>query len=311
MKRTGKIKWGNMKIGIVISIAIAAILYSSFSGGGVSIFAPKDYLVVYFESVNGLLKGASIRLSGIEVGTVKSIKFTNQGVQRRLEVRLNIKESVWEFITADSEVQLGTIGLLGDKYIEIFPGTPGLPIVESGAELKVKGESGLEIMNRKAPGMISSVDTLLANLQSVSQKIADGEGTAGKMIADTLLYGNLVAVLDQTTEVLAEIQRNQTKILEKLGTTLENAESITGKMDNGDGSLGRLVNDDELYQNMAGSAGSLDSILAKIDRGQGSAGALVNDAELYEEMRNLMVRINNLVADIEENPRKYFKFSVF
>lgn len=311
MKRTGKIKWGNAKIGIVVSIAIAAILYSSFSGGGVSIFEAKDYLVVYFESVNGLLKGASVRMSGIEVGTVKSIKFTNQGVNRRLEVRLNVKESVWELITTDSKVQLGTIGLLGDKYIEIFPGTPGLPIVQSGAELKLKEESGLEVLSDRTPDMVNAIDTVLTNLQAVSQKLADGKGTAGKIITDTMLYSNLVAVLDQTGKVLAEIQRNQTRILEKLGSTLDNAERLTSKMDKGDGSLGQLFNDDQLYQNIAGSAGSLDSILAKIDRGQGSAGALVNDTALYEEMRNLIVRINNLVSDIEKNPRKYFKFSVF
>jgi phospholipid/cholesterol/gamma-HCH transport system substrate-binding protein len=311
MKRTGQVKWGKMKVGILVSIAIAAILYSSFSGGGVSIFAPKDYLVVYFESVNGLLKGASIRLSGVEVGNVRSIKFVNLDPKRRLEVKMRIRKSVWPMITVDSKVQLGTIGLLGDKYLEIFPGTPGAPIAESGDELAIREETGIDALTQKAPEFTGSVDTILVNLKEMTQKIAAGEGTAGKIITDTMLYQNLVAALDQTTAVLAEIKRNQKKIMESLSTTLDNAGSITGKIDNGDGSLGRMVNDEELYNNINSSAGSLDSILAKIDRGDGSAGALINDAQLYEEIRDLVVRINNLVADIEQNPRKYFKFSVF
>jgi len=311
MKRTGKIGWGGMKVGILVSIAIAAILYSSFSGGGVSIFAPRDNLVVYFQSVNGLLKGASVRLSGVEVGNVESITFVNLDPQRRLEVKLNVRESVWELITVDSKVQLGTIGLLGDKYLEIFPGTPGLPVVEPGAILSLKEETGIDAMAQKAPEITGSIDTLLSNLKTVSGKIAAGEGSVGKMITDTALYENLVNVLDRTTKVLAEIQRNQKEILSKLGSTLDNTTNITAKMDTGDGSLGQIVNDKRLYENAANSAQRLDSILAKIDRGQGSAGALVNDAELYEEIRNLVVRINNLVADIEKNPRKYFKFSVF
>jgi len=300
-----------MKVGILITIAIAAILYSSFSGGGVSIFAPRDHLVAYFESVNGLLKGASVRLSGVEVGNVKSITFVNLDPQRRLEVKLNIRESVWNLITVDSKVQLGTIGLLGDKYIEIFPGTPGFPVVASGAVLAQKEESGIDAMAQKAPEITGSLDTLLVNLKQVSGKIAGGEGSVGRMLTDTALYDNLVKVLDRTTGVLAEIQRNQKEILSKLGSTLDNTSNITAKMDNGDGSLGQMVNDKRLYENAANSAGRLDSILTKIDRGQGSAGALVNDAELYEEIRNLVVRINNLIADIEKNPRKYFKFSVF
>lgn len=311
MKRTGKIGWGGMKVGILVSIAIAAILYSSFSGGGVSIFAPRDNLVVYFQSVNGLLKGASVRLSGVEVGNVESITFVNLDPQRRLEVKLNVRESVWELITVDSKVQLGTIGLLGDKYLEIFPGTPGLPVVEPGAILSLKEETGIDAMAQKAPEITGSIDTLLSNLKTVSGKIAAGEGSVGKMITDSALYENLVNVLDRTTKVLAEIQRNQKEILSKLGSTLDNTTNITAKMDTGDGSLGQIVNDKRLYENAANSAQRLDSILAKIDRGQGSAGALVNDAELYEEIRNLVVRINNLVADIEKNPRKYFKFSVF
>jgi phospholipid/cholesterol/gamma-HCH transport system substrate-binding protein len=311
MKRTGKIKWGNMKVGILISLAIAAILYSSFSGTGVSIFAPRNHLVAYFENVGGLLKGASVMLSGVEVGNVKSVKFVNIDAQKRLEVRLSVKESVWGLITVDSKVQLGTIGLLGDRYAEIIPGTPGLPVIEPGGELGVLEEGGFDVIAQKSPQILTSLDSLVNNLNTVSKTMADGRGSVGKLISDTLFYDNLVAVLDRTSEVLGEIQRGQTKILDKLGTTLENTESITGKMDTGDGSLGRLVNDDGLYNNAARSAERLDSILARIDRGEGSAGALINDAELYEEMRNLIVRINNLVADIEENPRKYFKFSVF
>ncbi len=311
MKRTGKIKWGSMKVGILITIALAAILYSSFSGGGVSIFAPKSYLMAYFSSVNGLLKGASVRLAGVEVGTVKSVEFVNLDVNRRLEVKMRIAESVWPLITEGSQVQLGTIGLLGDKYLEIFPGPPGNPMVKPGAILGVKKEFGLDVFSEKAPQYTAAVDTLLNSLKIISKKMADGQGSLGKAISDTSLYGGLVAVLDQTTDVLNELRRNQKRILEQLGTTLENSASITNKMDKGDGSLGLMVNDEQLYRNATNSAGRLDSILAKIDRGEGSAGALVNDAQLYEEIRNLVVRINNLVADIEKNPHKYFKFSVF
>jgi phospholipid/cholesterol/gamma-HCH transport system substrate-binding protein len=311
MKRTGKIKWGNMKIGIVISIAVAAILYSSFSGGGVSIFTPKDELVAYFSTVNGLLKGASIRLSGVEVGTVKSVEFVNLDPERRIKVVMRVRESVWPLITEDSKVQLGTIGLLGDKYIEIFPGSPDKPPVESGGVLGIKEEFGLDAIVQQAPAYTSSVDTLLINLKNISKKLAGDQGTAGKIISDTTLYTSLMTVLDQTADVMAEIGKNQKDILEKLNSTLNNTANITAKMDSGQGSLGQMLNDNALYNNAASSAGRLDSILAKIDRGDGSAGALINDAQLYEEIRNLIVRINNLIADIEANPRKYFKFSVF
>jgi len=89
----------------------------------------------------------------------------------------------------------------------------------------------------------------LSNLKNVSGKIAAGEGSVGRMISDTALYENLVSVLDRTTRVLAEIQRNQKEILSKLSSTLDNTANITSKIDDGGGSLGQMVNDKKLYEN--------------------------------------------------------------
>jgi len=311
MKRTGKVKWGAMKVGILVTFAIAAILYASFQGGGAIMFAPRDYVVAYFNNVNGLVKGASVRLSGVEVGSVKSVKFVNLDERRRLEVKINVEKSVWRLLTIDSRVQLGTLGLLGDKYLEIFPGTPGLPLFKHGDEIPVIDEVGLDAFVRKPPEVTTAIDSILLNLRDVSGKVARGEGSVGKIISDTTLYNNLVDALDGVTGLVADLQKNQKAIVAKLDATLDHTSSITSKMDRGDGSLGKLVNDGNLYTNLNSSSNRLDSILAKINGGQGSAGALINDAQLYEEIRNLVARVNNLVADIEKNPRKYFKFSVF
>lgn len=311
MKRTGKVKWGNMWIGILVTFAIAVVLYSSFGGGGVSIFAPKNIVTAYFQDVNGLVKGAAVRMAGVEVGSVKSVEFVNLDPIRRLEVKLNVKESVWPLLTADSKVQLGTLGLLGDKYIEIIPGSPDQPVVKPGTVLQTVPEVGLDALVRKPPEVTNSIDSILLNLRDITSEIAKNEGTLGKFISDTGLYQKLVAALDRTTDVMSEFSRNQKAIMEKLTTTLDNTADITGKIDRNEGSLGKLISDDSLYNNLSNSSRRLDSILALIEHGEGSAGALVNDAQLYEEIRDLVVRMNNLVADIEKNPRKYFKFSVF
>jgi phospholipid/cholesterol/gamma-HCH transport system substrate-binding protein len=72
-----------------------------------------------------------------------------------------------------------------------------------------------------------------------------------------------------------------------------------------------LIAEPALYENLNATSARLDSILTKIDRSQGSAGLLVNDTGLYVELTNLMARANTLITDIQKDPRKYFKFSVF
>jgi len=300
-----------MWIGILVTFALAVVLYTSFGGGGVSIFAPKKTVVAYFRDVNGLVKGAPVRLAGVEVGVVKSVEFVNLDAQRRLEVKMNVKESVWPLLTEDSKVQLGTLGLLGDKYIEIVPGSEGLPVVKPGSILQTIPEVGLDALVRKPPVVTNSIDSILLNLRDITTQIASNEGTIGKFISDTGLYQKLVTTLDRTTQVMTEFSRNQKAIMSKLDTTLDNAAGITGKIDRGEGSLGKLLTDDSLYDNLSSSSHRLDSILAMIENGEGSAGALIKDDRLYEEIRNLVTRMNSLVSDIETNPHRYLKFSIF
>ncbi len=311
MKRSGKIKWGNLWVGIIVTFAMAALLYSSFRGGGTSIFERKNKLVVYFGNVNGLVRGAPVWLGGVEVGNVRSIKFVNLDEKRRIKAVISVKKSVWESITADSRIMLGTIGLLGDKYVEVIPGTKGLPVVEPGTVLPTVEETGLNAVLTKAPKFIATIDSTLTNMKDITMALAHGEGTAGKFIFDTVLYDQLVAVLEQTTSIVSEIKKNQKRIIDRINTTFDNTASLTSRMEAGEGNLGKLIKDESLYNSLALSAARIDSILAKLDRGDGSAGALLNDDRLHEEISNLVVRINNLVADIEKNPRKYFKFSVF
>ena len=311
MKRTGIIKWGSLWIGILITIAIIAILYSSFRGGGTSIFESKSTLTAYFCNVSGLVRGAPVWLGGVEVGNVHLIKFVNLDERRRIQVIITVTKSAWPFLTTDSKVKLGTIGFLGDKYLEIIPGSKNLGPLNPGDEISVIDGGGLEAAVEKAPQVASRMDSVLASLHDITSRIAQGKGSAGKLLADSALYDNLTAALEQTTAVLGDLRKNQDEILKRLNGTLANAQKITTKIDSGQGSLGLLVNDRAVFDNLSRSSARLDSILAKIDRGDGTAGALVNDAHLYNDVRDLIVRVNNLISDIEKNPRKYFKFSVF
>jgi len=122
MKRTSDVKWSSLKIGILLIIAIVVLLWASFTGGGTSIFTSKKQFVCYFKNVNGLVKGSPVWMAGLEVGNVRSIKFVSLDSLRQIKVVCRVKESVWFLITDDAGVQLGTLGLVGDKYIEVVPG---------------------------------------------------------------------------------------------------------------------------------------------------------------------------------------------
>ena len=311
MKRSTKVKWGEIKVGILIVFAIAVLLWASFSGGGTSIFENKISYFAYLDNVNGLVAGAPVWIAGVEVGNVSSIKFVNLDSAGQIEIKLRVIESVSNMITIDASVKLGTIGLLGDKYVEIIPGTLGKPEIPEDGIIRTTPTADLAAMMSEGEELLSSSKGAMANLNEITTRIKDGQGTMGQLVANDQLYLELTKLISSMTILVEGLQKNQERIAASIESVSGDLASITSRVDDNSGTLGRLVSDPGLYDNLHSSTGRIDSILLKINQGRGTAGAMVNDDELYQDIKNLIVRIENLVTDIEKNPRKYFKFSVF
>jgi phospholipid/cholesterol/gamma-HCH transport system substrate-binding protein len=88
-------------------------------------------------------------------------------------------------------------------------------------------------------------------------------------------------------------------------------EEFSRKLNEGKGTLRKLTEDAELYDNLNKTSRQLSSILERIDRGEGVAGSLLKDKELATELKENIASLNELLKDIKEHPKKYFKFSVF
>ena len=311
MQRTTKIKWGSLKVGSVLAIGIAIMFWASLSGGGTSIFDSKGKFTCYFANVSGLVPGAPVWLSGVEVGNVKSIKFVALDSLRQVEIICRVKRDVWMYMTDDARVQLGTIGFLGDKYVEILPGTVGKPTIEDFAVVKTQDAGSADAMFREGEQALSKAGNIADNLDQLLTGLNKGEGTLGKLATDDTLYRDLTMLMKKMTQLTASLQKNQERIVASLETTSNSIASLSTKIDENRGTMGRLINDPQLYDNLAASSARLDSIMKVINAAEGSMGLFVRDTAFYSETVNLLERVNNLVTDIQNDPRKYFKFSVF
>jgi len=311
MKRTSKIKWGEIRIGLLIAAAILVLMWASFSGGGTSVFHAKTSYRAYFANVNGLVRGSPVWIAGIEVGNVTSIEFVNLDSARQIEVKFKVLNSVTNMITTDASVKLGTIGFIGDKYIEVIPGTLTNPQLEPGSFLATAPSGNLDEVFAKSGSAVDDASELMNNLSEITARLKEGEGSFGKMFTESEIYDKLTRLIASLTVLVGDLQKNQARLITSIDNISADLADILVKVNTNEGTLGKIIADPALYNNLQSSSTHIDSILYKINRGDGTAGALVNDDELYEEVKNLVVRIENLVADIEKNPRKYFKFSVF
>ena len=311
MKRSTGVKWGKLQVGLLLTIGLALALWASLTGGGTSIFESKSQFKCYFRNVGGLLPGSPVWMSGLEVGNVKAVTFVNLDSLRQVEVIAKVKESVWPMMTEGTQVQIGTIGFLGDKYVEVVPGPKGGPLITELEVVPTSDVGEASKMFKQGEEAIKDVRRITGNLDGVLGRMNRGEGSLGKLSADSSLYIQLTSLSASLTVLVKQLQTSQERITNSIEKTANAVADLSKDVRETKGTVGKLIKDPALYDNLNATSARLDSILGKMNNAQGSLGLMVNDTALYVETASLIKRLNNLVTDMEANPHKYFKFSVF
>jgi phospholipid/cholesterol/gamma-HCH transport system substrate-binding protein len=213
-----------------------------------------------------------------------------------------------------------TMGLLGDKYIEITHGSNDALPVRSGE--MIEGAVQLEMKDLVSEGSASmeKITEFLVKLDKFLQKVEAGEGTTGRLISDPSLYNNLNNAAQSLGRIVKEFDESKgslrmlmkdDKLYTSLTSTATSLDELTKKMNQGSGSFRKLVEDPALYDNLVATSKKLNSIVEKVDSGDGAAALLLNDKTVAKDLREIVAELKSMTKEMKENPRRYFKFSVF
>jgi phospholipid/cholesterol/gamma-HCH transport system substrate-binding protein len=285
----------SLTVGAFALVSLAALAFAILSLSTRSgVFQPRYRLVAYFDNVQGLIGGAPVWLAGRPVGRVESVRFgARPDGTPALQVMLQVDREVQERIRSDSVASIGTIGLLGDRYVEVSIGTQaGVPL-EDGGELATLTTLDMGSIVAKGTQTLESIAQLAANLNEVID--AFGEQGGGKSLAGSAeAFRSLVSEIQEGGGLLHSLIYDQYEGggVESIERSLERLESILREIDEGDGILHSLIYDAPTEQDVVlevlEAGARLNTILAKIDRGDGTLGMLVNDPTLYEDLKLLV-----------------------
>jgi phospholipid/cholesterol/gamma-HCH transport system substrate-binding protein len=226
-----------MQVGAFTLIGLAVLVISILLLGGNKVLFQGTYtLKVHFDQVQGLAKGSVVSLNGYPVGNVEKISFLPES--NFLEVVLGINDDFRGRITEGSEASVKTQGALGDKYVYITPGPVNASPLPSGGLLKA-GETADFI------DQIASESEKLSNVGDVIQEL--------NILLKNLNHDNNSQKLVKN---LADGGRSLEEFFDKAqGETLIRLNSILTKIDNGQGTLGELINDPALHKKVMGFFG--------------------------------------------------------
>jgi len=312
-----------VKIGVISlwGLAIFIILFIFFIvGTNQKLFTSKYSLFMFVPGVQGLNAGAFITLSGLKVGVVGELQFTKKDDQQGILVELKIDRKFAPKITASSIAAISTMGMLGDKYVDISLGNLSDPALKEGDFIQTTTSLDLNAMASSATAAIDEFRLTMKSINAITENALNGSGILSMLIEDHSAKTNLASSLLNLNKILNRIENGQgslgqfardTALYSSLKNTASNLDKITAKVERGEGSLGKMVADTLLYARLNSISLQTDSLLKNLQRGQGSAGKLLTDEKLYEQLVLLTKTLGELTKDIQENPKKYVTIKVF
>ncbi len=192
------------KTGIFIIAALCILGVTIFLIGKQKDLFSKNFSVSSdFNNVSGLQVGNFVRFDGINVGTVNGISIINDTTVR---VSMILQKKVQPYIKADSKASIGSDGLMGDKLIEVSPGTDSAGALTNGRLMAINPQNMDKIMS-KLGGIANDAQTIMSNLASIITKVNNGNGSLGKLLNSDELANNLNQTIQSTDQTVNTINK--------------------------------------------------------------------------------------------------------
>jgi phospholipid/cholesterol/gamma-HCH transport system substrate-binding protein len=317
MKRSSFITWDQLKVGVVILAALGILAVAIYKlGQAANLFHHRYELVAYLPNANGLVAGGTVLLAGQFAGTIKSIDFlpVDNDTTRNLRLRLAIDASLRDQIRSDSKAQVRTLGLLGDKVIDISIGTPRYGVLREGDTIAVSPSLDYEAVLAQAAGAVNDMVDLTHDLRDLTSGILHGQGTVGQLVTNRALYDQFVSTMSRANTMLTKLQNpNGTfaRLLEdptlynRFVGIVTSADSLVVSLNDRNGTIGKLLRDDSLYTHLVNMAQAGDSLMKAMSGGNGPIPRLLNDPTLYDRLNKLTTDLGAILEDVRKDPHRY------
>jgi phospholipid/cholesterol/gamma-HCH transport system substrate-binding protein len=289
-------------VGLFVLAALAVGAFALWNlGASRGLLAKRYRLTTYFEDVQGLVSGGAVRLAGKDVGTIESVAFAAPKPGRPpVRVIMQLNSEVKPLVRTDSVAGIGTVGLLGDKYVSLSIGTSAGTSLNDGDEIASVSPLDLNTAVVRGTEAIDSIATLAQNLNKVVSDF--DQNTGGKKLADSAAgLSEIVKEIQSGDGMLHTLvyEPYQGSALSDVEASVASLRSVIEQVEKGDGILHGMiyqpVGDTGVLEDAISAAARveragarLESVLTKVDEGEGTLGLLVNDPTAYADLKAVL-----------------------
>jgi phospholipid/cholesterol/gamma-HCH transport system substrate-binding protein len=281
-----------VKVGILVFAALVLLSILVFGVGEVRLFERGHRYKIIFDSSAGLNEGAQVRMGGVKVGSVTDVDFIDYKGKRRVVVTVLIRKDLP--LHVKDRFKITMTGLLGDNYVEVDPGPSLAGVIKPGATIEGSHVVGMDEMFKM---------------------VQDGLGSINEMLDEPTIdsFKETVQNLEETSEDLSYILgESRGDITATLGNLRSMSYTLDGMISRNEDNFDVTMNN---LSGMSGdlryTATSLRGIADGLEAGEGSAGKLLKDDRLYNDLIDATAEAKNLIKDVRERPGRYIHLSIF
>ncbi|HVR97306.1 MAG TPA: MlaD family protein [Thermoanaerobaculia bacterium] len=277
------------RVGLVILLALGVLAAGVFLiGEKNNLFSRKNRYFTEFTSVSGLKPGSPVQLNGVDVGTVERVVLPSDATREQIQVWISVDREYAERIRGPlqtgqrtaaepSQARIKTLGLLGDKFIEINSGAPEYPVIPTNGKIPAAQPTNVDALLASGEDVMDNVVEISHSLSMILGRMERGEGLLGQITTNS-----------------PEGQRLKNSLI---GTS-ESLERIASTVETGSGPLPRLLNDRAMGEQLATSLDRFESLLAKAETGPGLLPGLLNDPAMKTQADETLATLNQVARDL-------------
>ena len=284
----------------IIVVVMGILWFKEFKVGG------RTYpLAVEFPTTSGLVRGDPVEVKGVPSGKVEAIRF-EEGLAL---VFLQLDRGV--VLYNDARFNIESVGLMGEKAVTILPGTRRAGEISPGSIPKGEYHGGVSELMTGVGGALETFERMANRLDSLLVGFDRPKQDQVGRTLDNLERAtrDLATLLEENRNEISRSVRTMGDAMEDLHAMLDGREESFGQaLDGARGTTARL---DSTLVNLNRTVIRMDSILVRVQSGEGTLGRVIEDQALYDQFVATLGDAKALLQDVRENPKRYFKFSIF
>ena len=265
-----------LRIGLFVLVGfIILIVFIFFLGSKEKMFSSTTQIRSRFSTVSNLKRGAEVDMAGINIGSVTEIRLP-RNARDSVTVTMKVLTDALKLIHTDSRATITTAGLIGDRLIVISMGSDSTLAIPPGATIPGQAPQDFAKLYDTLTTVIDQLDSVGISATRLVRKISEGHGTLGRLVNDDELYRNTSAMAANANETFEHAKSAIDQMSVNFNHVTGNLNDVVERINRGEGSLGKLMTRDDVYENvrktsdnLAGASYDLRDALAKLSLGSG------------------------------------------